>query len=326
VPFNTTILVCPGSYPEQVVISQPLTLEGVTDGIGDAAVITVPGGGLVQNVTTTLWGPISAQLAVANTVGVKIQNIAVDGTGGSCAAGANREVGLVFTNVGTSNDGTTAGTAQNVVVRNIAACAEGEGIGSDNSYVTIESSSVQNVDLSCINIGGGLTNTTSNNVQGCVNGIVLNYTPSATIVTKNSFSNLVTNGNSIYVNAGAAGQVTNNNIGASPGSLFYGILLYNSTTGTKVTGNTITNNGYGIVLNYAYQTTVQSNIVVNSGLGLTDTTSFGGNVVTKNTVNEAQFGIFTDSSVGGDTLIPNNMYNVVVTIDPAAPPSKTLSN
>src|SRR4029077_12937099 len=32
VPFGSTVLVCPGTYPEQVVIAQPLTLKGVTDG------------------------------------------------------------------------------------------------------------------------------------------------------------------------------------------------------------------------------------------------------------------------------------------------------
>src|SRR5713226_8398350 len=46
VPFGTTVFVCPGTYPEQVAITQPLTLKGVTDGTGNAAVITVPGGGL----------------------------------------------------------------------------------------------------------------------------------------------------------------------------------------------------------------------------------------------------------------------------------------
>src|SRR6516164_5191828 len=46
VPLNTTILVCPGTYPEQVVISQPMTLKGVVQGTSGAAVITVPAGGL----------------------------------------------------------------------------------------------------------------------------------------------------------------------------------------------------------------------------------------------------------------------------------------
>ena len=46
VPINATILVCPGTYPEQVTIKAPLTLRGVTDGTGNATVITAPQVGL----------------------------------------------------------------------------------------------------------------------------------------------------------------------------------------------------------------------------------------------------------------------------------------
>lgn len=49
VPAGSTIEVCPGNYPEQVVITQPLTLEGIPKGSG-AAVVVVPSGGLTQNV------------------------------------------------------------------------------------------------------------------------------------------------------------------------------------------------------------------------------------------------------------------------------------
>jgi parallel beta-helix repeat protein len=321
-PFNTTILVCPGTYPEQVVISQPLTLQGVTYGTGNAAVITVPGGGLVKNGTSTLFGPVSAQLLVENTVGVTVSDIAIDGAGGTCAAGANREVGILFTNVGVPIDGTSAGKIQNVVVRNISACGLGEGIASDNSYMTISSNSVHNVDLSCVNIGGGNNSVTSNGIQGCVNGVVLNYTPASTIVSKNALSSLVYNGNGVFVNYGAKAQVTSNSVDASPGPLFYGILLNGSTSGTMVTGNKVSANGYGIVLFNASGSIVQGNSVSNAYLALYDTYSFGGNVVTKNTVNEASFGVF-EFSPASDIFVPNSLYNVVVTVDPSEPTDPT---
>ena len=73
VPWGTTVMVCPGSYPEQVTVTQPLTLEGITDGTGSAAVITVPGGGFVQNGTSNSFGPVAVQLLVQNTVGVTIK-------------------------------------------------------------------------------------------------------------------------------------------------------------------------------------------------------------------------------------------------------------
>src|SRR5438105_2277515 len=49
VPGDTTIQVCPGTYPEQVVITQPMIVTGVDDGSGLPAVITAPASGLVVN-------------------------------------------------------------------------------------------------------------------------------------------------------------------------------------------------------------------------------------------------------------------------------------
>src|ERR1700730_5101948 len=46
VPPGSTIDVCPGTYPEQVTIAQPLTLKGISSGNAGQAVITVPGSGL----------------------------------------------------------------------------------------------------------------------------------------------------------------------------------------------------------------------------------------------------------------------------------------
>lgn len=58
VPFGATVLVCPGTYAEQVMITQPLTLKGVTDGVSGAAIIAVPAGGLVLNANSpTILGP-----------------------------------------------------------------------------------------------------------------------------------------------------------------------------------------------------------------------------------------------------------------------------
>ena len=48
-PAGATILVCPGTYPEQAVVNKPLTLRGVQSGTLGAAVIVAPPGGIVQN-------------------------------------------------------------------------------------------------------------------------------------------------------------------------------------------------------------------------------------------------------------------------------------
>jgi len=87
VPAGSTVLVCPGIYAEQVVISKPLTLAGTSNGSSAQAVIAVPSGGL--SATSSLLGTLSPQVLVEATSGpVNITNITVDGTAfvaNSCA-------------------------------------------------------------------------------------------------------------------------------------------------------------------------------------------------------------------------------------------------
>jgi len=79
---GSTILVCPGSYPEQVTITQPVTLRGVQSGNAANPVITVPPAGLTQSVVAPTNGVIMFfQVLVQGTESglVNISNIAVDG-------------------------------------------------------------------------------------------------------------------------------------------------------------------------------------------------------------------------------------------------------
>ena len=66
-PTPRIVRVCPGTYPEQVLITGSLTLEGVSSGNSGAAIITAPVGGMVANATSTYGGPaIEAQVLVQN--------------------------------------------------------------------------------------------------------------------------------------------------------------------------------------------------------------------------------------------------------------------
>jgi len=81
------VSVCPGTYPEQVVISKALTLRGIQSGNSGAAVIVPPASGLTANASDILFsGPIAAQILVTcaphgnscqGTVG--ITNVTIDG-------------------------------------------------------------------------------------------------------------------------------------------------------------------------------------------------------------------------------------------------------
>src|SRR5438309_8962571 len=77
VPPGSTVLVCPGTYPEQVTIAQPLTLKGISSGNAGQAVITVPGSGLTV-VTSGKGASIAPQVHVTADP-VNIRDITVDG-------------------------------------------------------------------------------------------------------------------------------------------------------------------------------------------------------------------------------------------------------
>ena len=59
-PNGTIILVCPGTYPEQVMINKPITIKGVSNGSADAAIIVPPSGGAAWCKTPAAWLPATA--------------------------------------------------------------------------------------------------------------------------------------------------------------------------------------------------------------------------------------------------------------------------
>jgi len=311
VPWGTTVMVCPGSYPEQVIVNQPLTLEGVTDGTGNAAVITVPGGGLVQNGTSASFGPVTVQLLVQNTVGVTIKDLIVDGSGGNCPALSNRNVGIGVFDVGSANDGTTAATIANVVVRNELGCL-GDGILADTSYITITGSEIHDINQTAIDAYSAKYSITNNSIQRAhAYGIVLLNNASGSVVSGNNVSDGSTGILSSGPNLGAT--ITKN---TSLNNFYVGVWTFFANHQT-VTYNVVSNSSWPVVVEGGSNNTVQNNKLSDALFdGILDEISFGGNNITKNTVNEAQFGIFGDSTVGGDTLVPNTFFNVVTTIDP----------
>src|SRR5215468_3519252 len=141
-PAGSTIWVCPGIYPEQVVIPQSLTLTGTSDSNQDLAVITVPATGLVSNANSIFGEAVAAQVLVQGGP-VNLTNIAVDGTGGDlqCAAWV---AGIFYApgSSGTVNHAKASGQTD-------AGC--GVGIWAENAdgpdkFVTVQNSSVHDVD------------------------------------------------------------------------------------------------------------------------------------------------------------------------------------
>src|SRR6267143_725845 len=137
VPPGSTVLVCPGTYPEQVTIAQPLTLKGITSANAGQAVITVPGSGLAV-VTTGFGFSIASQVAVTATAGpVNISDITVDGTGNTVGGYPTWLVGILY------DDG-SSGTVNEVTVRNLSNSGAAMGTWAENSTATNESVTIEN--------------------------------------------------------------------------------------------------------------------------------------------------------------------------------------
>jgi Right handed beta helix region len=337
-PALGTVLVCPGNYPEQVVITQPLNLKGVASGGADNAVITSPAGGVAQT-----FGVYSPQLLVTNATSVNISNIAVDGANNGIAACATLFVGILYSN--------SSGTIDKVAARNqnlptLPTCSSGWGIrvvanAPQNSTVTVQNSSVRDWQFEGIRgRGDGVAMTIKNNY---VSGFVPNHVA----------------GNAIDLNVGATGSIIGNTVADALwaddvfpdfGNATWGVLL-ECVQGVTVSGNTIANTQGGVVLfNFFCSSfpnapntnlnvissnkilnvklydgvyvcgngnTVQSNTIQGtgeSGIKLDNSCDSGpsgsNNTIISNTINESCSGILTNPATSGNAVSGNAFTNL----------------
>lgn len=299
VPPGSTILVCPGIYPEQVTITQPLTLAGITDSNRNIALVTVPSTGLVTNAVSVFGESIAAQVLVQNTGPVNIFDIAVDGTGGDLACSGSTWVAGIFYAPGSS------GLVNHAKVNNQTDAGCGVGLWAENTdgpdkFVTFQNNSVHGQDgfgifassnASTPNlfpsvrgnvvspamalIGIGMDNVTGsisgNHVANALFGIV--STSSDVSLTFNTVS---------LTNAGIAlqgGGVVNNNTiyDSSVGVFFF-------SDGGVVQLNRITNTGVSAVEFNCSSAIVSNNTINDAAVGLNNTPlSFTGNNSFNNT-------------------------------------------
>jgi parallel beta-helix repeat protein len=305
---GSTVLVCPGLYPEQVTIAKAVTVKGISNGNLGAAVITVPAGGLVVNATSVNLGQVAAQLLIQNTTGqpVSVRNIIIDGAGGTCPALANRTIGVLLSNVGGGDPtwGVTAGYLQNDVVRNESnGCNTGEAIVSENSYVTIGPNEIHGFDLDAVIEFGGTANITGNAIQSGLQAVSLNGALHTSVQ-----NNTISTARGIDLDAVSTDvTITGNTIGPFVGT---GILLEGSS------GNTIKNNRIdasfaGIWVYNASANMVQGNTIFNASQALVLQKSQGGNCYSSNTVNESNIGLLLiQNGAAVDVVSPNTFYNV----------------
>jgi hypothetical protein len=302
VPPGSTINVCPGNYPEQVLITQPLTLTGFKN--KNTPTVTVPSGGLTQSVTDEFAGNVYYQILVQGTTGpVNISNLVVNGTGGS-GAPSFAVAGVFYQDASGTVDGVSA---QNQVNGN----GYGYGILATTNLATAQTVTVEKSDARGFD-GFGIEAATGNNLTVHITANVVNNTGNTGInlggvgLTGTAQSNTVDNsgsGYSIGLN-GTALTVTGNTV-------FGGILAAagsNTIESNKIDGN----NNYGITLQgSASSSLVKSNTIAYSASAVWGCNGASGFTVTNNTIIDAVIGVQMPS---GNTITPNSFFATTTTV------------
>jgi len=323
VPPGATILVCPNNYPEQVLITRPLTIKGFPG--QNAPVIVVPPGGLVSSLYSTQVGTIVYQVAVNGVTGgsVNLSGLIVDGTGNLLAPGCCDLAGVYYQDA--------SGTVDGVSVRNQTDDFGGFGImvatvnSAASQAVTIENSDVRGYDAYGMYVtldNGPLAADIKANVvenAGGFDGIYARGPVTGTIA-----GNLINNsGNGFDMqlsgSPGPAMTVSSNTIlvnGVYPNPNI-GILAVNGSSTIKSNTIDVGNLGAGIVLaGSASGSTVQSNTITNAptGWGIIGCSVYGnasGFTVTGNIIVDASTGVDMPS---GNTSTANKFFAVTTPV------------
>jgi hypothetical protein len=317
---GTIIEICPGIYPEQVVVNKRLTLEGIPSGGEDAAVIVPPLTGLVQNaVDLDIATSIAAQILVQNTssVLVTISNLTVDGTGNLIDGCSPDPQGILFQNA--------SGVLNHVAVRNEVAggvpsgCQTGQGIFAETSTGSVSNVKIQNVSVHNYN---------KNGISGVDPGTTLAITGnfiqgSGVVPCSADYQGAAQNG--IQLGYGATGTIFNstvidNNYTFDPTVPDYAcyyvgadVLLYDTAESTpsnliKIQHNWLGNSNYPLVLsegndfppNYGDGVSILGNSIFGTA-GFFDAIDLctNGNTVTGNIIfNSAESAVHLDASCG----------------------------
>ncbi len=283
VPAGSLIRICPGTYPEQILINKSLNLQGVSSGNSDQPIITVPQAspsgapGLVANVvsqdTITFLGgnfPFAAQILVESTAPVFISGITIDGSGGSMSCTAAPYIWLagIFYASGSS------GTINHVTTRNQFDQGCGTGIWVENATtpfisVTIQNSSVHDFDFAGIFLG-------TPGMDSWLNATVRNN----------------------HVNQGVGKGVNNPTTG-----------IFSAFIAGNVVGNVVTGSDTCIAnLSGAPLTTVLNNNVADCGTGISS--GYDGGTIFHNQISNASIGIDLQSnnvSATGNSIMHTNI-------------------
>ena len=327
-----TVSVCPGTYPEQVNITQAVTVKGVAGSGTDAAVIVPPAGGIAVNGADIFGNPVAAQIFVANSGSVTISHLTVDGTG-------NNLNGCVVTTLEGIYFQNTSGTITDNAVRNqyqsdyadYGGCQNGLAINvestTSNNTVSVTYNSVRAYQKNGITATGAATGpgslgpdvTISNNYIVGMGATAMNW--QGVYLSQGTAAE-----NGVQIGFGARGSVSTNTVNdniwgqdtsSDTGDAASGILIY-SSDGITVSGNNVGSAQFGIVTvtdptyGPADDTTISSNKVAGTQLFDAIDVCSNSNTVHSNTVyGSTESGVHVDDScgTGNNNTVTSNIVN-----------------
>jgi hypothetical protein len=273
-PVGATVEVCPGTYAEQVTISTPLTLEGITIGNTNRAIIVPPSGGLSATVVSALGVSVAYQVLVT-TGPVNITNITVDGTGND-GNGGSFLAGIFY-------EGGSSGTVNEVTARYQIDEGEGTGIWAENGTSTMETVTMENCDLHDIDYAGIFiaSNQSSSTLAATIKGNTVageSVGPSFGILSLGATGTVTGNVVSDFTSDGIADQLSSASLSISANTLTnteansYAAGIDLGGTGDSVKSNSVLNhngsNTDGILIETASPPTIQDNKIANSNVAI----------------------------------------------------------
>ncbi len=356
-PAGATILVCPGVYPEQVVIDKDLTITGVGSGTSSGGIIASPAGGLVGNFTRLSGTPIAVQVAVVGTSKVDLSNLTIDGSNNKIDGCSPLLIGLLYKNA--SGEISHMVVQNQVVTSGFVLCGSGLGIyvqtrNGGTSTVSIMDNHVQNYQKNGITanepgtsvhierntvIGRGNNGEAETSIQ---NAIQIGYGAQAKVIENTVMDNVF--GPTIINNSGegavgildfaSQGVVVEGN---TIGNTQFGIAFFSDDTFGSAAGGTIIANkltatrNYDAILVCSSSTRVQHNVINGSaeaGIRVdgVDCDEVEGNQISDNTISGACAGILVGPTAGASNIDDNTFFNTqstLLTADACPPPAST---
>jgi hypothetical protein len=318
------IHICKGIYVEQVAIRKSLTIDA------DNGAILMPSA--MQANTTSLFdaAPIATALLVADTTGVSISGLTVDGVNSGISQCAPDLIGITFQNASGELDRTAVRNFK--LAASLNGCQSGTGI-----FIQSGNGGVSKVEID---------HCTVHDFQK--NGITADEIGTVTIIRRNVVTGIgPTTGaaqNGVQIGFGAAGSILDNVVTNNVWSPCTAVstctavatnILVTQSDGVEVSGNTagisqvnifVHGNNAEIERNETFatvvfdgirlqgdQSRVRENHVFNgaeSGIFLSGNNNF----VTDNVITEAAIGILKETGSSGNIIAGNRFFNTPVPV------------